>query len=413
MRIAIIGSGISGLTAAYLLHKDHQIDVYEQNDYIGGHTNTVDIELQGNNYPVDTGFIVFNQKTYPNFVRLLKKLGVVWKDSNMSFSVHCDRTGLEYSPTSFGTLFAQRRNAIRPLFWRMVWDIFRFRRNYESILKGPTDITLMELLEKEQYCRYFRDYFIIPMGAAIWSADPELFGQIPARFFVRFFHNHGFLNIRNQPQWLTIQNGSRQYVNALTAEFRNQIHLNCPVLSIRRLSKQVLVQTANGTEESYDQVIIATHSDQALKLLSDPSKKERDILRAVPYKDNTAVLHTDINLLPRIKKTWASWNYRIPEKPQASVILTYNMNMLQGIEAPETFCVTLNSKQEIDLKQILYEVEYAHPVFTNESVRAQSMHKEISGVNRTHFCGAYWGNGFHEDGVNSALVVCRHFGKEL
>jgi predicted NAD/FAD-binding protein len=413
MRIAIIGSGISGLTAAYLLHKDHQIDVYEQNDYIGGHTNTVDIELQGNNYPVDTGFIVFNQKTYPNFVRLLKKLGVVWKDSNMSFSVHCDRTGLEYSPTSFGTLFAQRRNAIRPLFWRMVWDIFRFRRNYESILEGPTDITLMELLEQEQYCRYFRDYFIIPMGAAIWSADPELFGQIPARFFVRFFHNHGFLNIRNQPQWLTIQNGSRQYVNALTAEFRNQIHLNCPVLSIRRLSKQVLIQTANGTEESYDHVIIATHSDQALKLLSDPSKKERDILGAVPYKDNTAVLHTDINLLPRIKKTWASWNYHIPEKPKASVILTYNMNMLQGIEAPETFCVTLNSKQEIDLKQILYEVEYAHPVFTNESVRAQSMHQEISGVNRTHFCGAYWGNGFHEDGVNSALVVCRHFGKEL
>jgi len=413
MRIAIIGSGISGLTAAYLLHKDHQIDVYEQNDYIGGHTNTVDIELQGNNYPVDTGFIVFNQKTYPNFVRLLNKLGVVWKDSNMSFSVHCDRTSLEYSPTSFGTLFAQRRNVMRPLFWRMVWDIFRFRRNYESILKGPTDITLMDLLEKEQYCRYFRDYFIIPMGAAIWSADPELFGQIPARFFVRFFHNHGFLNIRNQPQWLTIQNGSRQYVNALTAEFRNQIHLNCPVLSIRRLSKQVLVQTVNGTEESYDQVIIATHSDQALKLLSDPSKKERDILGAVPYKDNTAVLHTDINLLPRIKKTWASWNYRIPEKRQASVILTYNMNMLQGIEAPETFCVTLNSKQEIDLKQILYEVEYAHPVFTNESVRAQSMHKEISGINRTHFCGAYWGNGFHEDGVNSALVVCRHFGKEL
>jgi predicted NAD/FAD-binding protein len=271
----------------------------------------------------------------------------------------------------------------------------------------------MELLEQEQYCRYFRDYFIIPMGAAIWSADPELFGQIPARFFVRFFHNHGFLNIRNQPQWLTIQNGSRQYVNALTAEFRNQIHLNCPVLSIRRLSKQVLIQTANGTEESYDHVIIATHSDQALKLLSDPSKKERDILGAVPYKDNTAVLHTDINLLPRIKKTWASWNYHIPEKPKASVILTYNMNMLQGIEAPETFCVTLNSKQEIDLKQILYEVEYAHPVFTNESVRAQSMHQEISGVNRTHFCGAYWGNGFHEDGVNSALVVCRHFGKEL
>jgi predicted NAD/FAD-binding protein len=413
MRIAIIGSGISGLTAAYLLHKDHQIVVYERNDYKGGHANTVDIELQGNNYPVDTGFIVFNQKTYPNFVKLLKKLGVAWKNSNMSFSVHCDQTGLEYSPSSLGSLFAQRRNILQLHFWRMVLDIFRFRRNYESVLKGADDISLMDLLERDRYSRYFRDYFIIPMGSAIWSADPELFGQIPARFFVRFFHNHGFLNIRNQPQWLTIQNGSRQYVSALTVEFRNQINLNCEVLSVRRLSKQVLVQTANGTEESYDQVIIATHSDQALKLLSDPSQNEREILRALPYQKNTAVLHTDVNLLPRIKKTWASWNYRIPQKPQANVILTYNMNILQSIEAPETFCVTLNSEQEIDSKQILYEVEYAHPVFTNESVQAQNMHQEISGVNRTHFCGAYWGNGFHEDGVSSALAVCRHFGKEL
>lgn len=413
MQIAIIGSGISGLTAAYLLHKDHKIVVYEQNDYIGGHANTVDVELQSKNYPVDTGFIVFNQKTYPNFVKLLKKLGVGWKNSNMSFSVHCDKTGLEYSPSSPGSLFAQRRNILQPLFWRMVWDIFRFRRNYESVLKGPDDISLMDLLERYRYSKYFRDYFIIPMGAAIWSADPELFGQIPARFFVRFFHNHGFLNIRNQPHWLTIQKGSRQYVNAMIAGFRNQIHLNCEVLSVRRLSQQVLVQIANGAEESYDQLIIATHSDQALKLLADPSEKERKILGAVPYKNNTAVLHTDINLLPRIKKTWASWNYRIPEKPQASVILTYNMNILQSIEAPETFCVTLNSEQEIDSKQILYKVEYAHPVFTNKSVQAQGMHQEISGINRTHFCGAYWGNGFHEDGVNSALAVCKYFGKEL
>jgi len=413
MRIAIIGSGISGLTAAYLLHKDHKIVVYEQNDYIGGHANTVDVELQDKNYPVDTGFIVFNQKTYPNFVKLLKKLGVAWKNSNMSFSVHCDKTGLEYSPSSPCSLLAQRRNILRPLFWRMVWDIFRFRRNYESVLKGPDDISLMDLLERNRYSGYFRDYFIIPMGAAIWSADPELFGQIPAKFFVSFFQNHGFLNIRNQPQWLTIQKGSRQYVNAMTAGFRNQIHLNCEVLSVRRLSKQVLVQIANGTEESYDQVIIATHSDQALKLLSEPSEKEREILGAVPYKKNIAVLHTDVNLLPHITKTWASWNYRIPEKPQESVILTYNMNILQCIDSPETFCVTLNNEQEIDSKQILYEVEYAHPVFTNQSVQAQSMHQEISGVNRTHFCGAYWGNGFHEDGVNSALAVCKYFGKEL
>jgi predicted NAD/FAD-binding protein len=413
MRIAIIGSGISGLTAAYLLHEDHQIVVYEQNDYIGGHANTVDVELQGERYPVDTGFIVFNEKTYPNFVKLLRQLGVAWKDSHMSFSIHCDRTGLEYSPSSLGSLFAQRRNILRPLFWRMVWDIFRFRRHYLSVLNGPTDLTLTDLLEREQYSRFFRDYFIIPMGAAIWSADPKPFGQIPARFFVRFFHHHGFLNVHNQPQWLTIRQGSREYVKALTAGFRNQIHLNRAAVGIRRKDGHVIVRTAEGAEESYDQVIIATHSDQALKILADPSEAERKILSAVPYKKNPTVLHTDDTLLPRIRKTWASWNYRIPETSQSSVILTYNMNILQSIEAPATFCVTLNNKQATDSKQILYEIEYAHPVFTRASVEVQRDHQKISGINRTHYCGAYWGNGFHEDGVNSALTVCRHFGKRL
>ena len=413
MRIAIIGSGISGLTAAYLLQKDHQITVYEQNNYIGGHANTVDVDLQGNRYPVDTGFIVFNEKTYPNFVKLLRQLGVVWKNSNMSFSVRCDRTGLEYSPSSLGSLFAQRRNIIRPTFWRMIWDIFRFRRHYGSILSGPTDLTLKDLLEEEQYGRHFRDYFIIPMGAAIWSTDPKLFDQMPAQFFVRFFQNHGFLNVHNQPQWLTIQKGSRKYVDALTAGFKDHIVLNRAVVGIRRKKGYVIIRTVEETEESYDQVIIAAHSDQALKMLVDPSEAERKILSSIPYKKNMAFLHTDTTLLPRIRRTWASWNYCIPETSQSSVILTYNMNILQSIEAPATFCVTLNNRQAIDPKQILYQIEYAHPVFTTESVKAQKEHQRISGVNRTHYCGAYWGNGFHEDGVNSALAVCKFFGKEL
>ena len=413
MRIAIVGSGISGLTAAYLLHEDHQITVYEQNDYIGGHANTVDVEVQGSPYPVDTGFIVFNQKTYPNFVKLLGRIGVGWKDSDMSFSVRCDRTGLEYSPSSVGSLFAQRRNIVRPLFWRMLWDIFRFKRNYDAILSGPADITLTDFLDKEGYSRHFRDYFIIPMGAAIWSADPDLFGQIPAQFFVRFFHNHGFLNVQDQPQWLTIQKCSRQYVEALTKGYMSQIRLNQKVAAITRMDDGVLIRTADGDEESHDQVVISTHSDQALALLTDPSDAECGILRAVPYKENNAVLHTDTNLLPAITKTWASWNYRIPDEPRPSVILTYNMNMLQSIEAPETFCVTLNSEQEIDPGKVLYTAEYAHPVFNTESVEAQRKHGEISGVNRTHYCGAYWGNGFHEDGVNSALAVCKYFGKRL
>ncbi|MFC1633985.1 NAD(P)/FAD-dependent oxidoreductase [Planctomycetota bacterium] len=413
MRIASIGSGISGLTAAYLLHKDHQIVVYEQNNYIGGHANTVDVNLQGDRYPVDTGFIVFNEKTYPNFSKLLKKLGVAWKNSNMSFSVQCDRTGLEYSPSSLDSLFAQRRNIMRPLFWRMLWDIFRFRRNYGSILSGPTDLPLKDFLERGRYSRYFREYFIIPMGAAIWSADPNLFDQIPAQFFVRFFHNHGFLNVHNQPQWLTIQKGSRKYVDALTAGFKDCICVNSAVVGIHRQNGNVIIQTVKRDEESYDQVIVATHSNQALKMLADPSEAERKILSTLPYKKNTAVLHTDVTLLPRIKKTWASWNYRIPKMSQSSIILTYNMNILQSIEAPATFCVTLNNQQAIDPKQILYQIEYAHPVFSTESVKVQKEHQKISGVNQTHYCGAYWGNGFHEDGVNSALAVCRHFGKEL
>jgi predicted NAD/FAD-binding protein len=413
MRIAIIGSGISGLTAAYLLHRDHKIVVYEQNDYMGGHANTVDVEIQGKRYHVDTGFIVFNEKTYPNFVKLLGRLGVAWKNSIMSFSVHCERTGLEYSPSSLGSLFAQRGNILHPPFWRMIWDIFRFRRNYGTVLSGPVGLTLNDLLEREHYSRYFRDYFIIPMGAAIWSADPKLFGEIPAQFFVRFFHNHGFLNVGNQPQWLTIQDGSREYVEALTAGFRSQIRLNRTVISVRRLEEEVLIRTAQGTEERYDQVIIATHSDQALKMLADPNGAERDILGGIPYKKNLAVLHTDVTLLPAIRRTWASWNYRIPAKPQFSVILTYNMNILQGIEAPVSLCVTLNSQETINANEILYEIEYAHPVFTGQSVSSQKRHHEISGVNRTHYCGAYWGNGFHEDGVNSALAVCRHFGKGL
>lgn len=413
MRVAVIGSGISGLTAAYLLHKDHEIVVYEQNDYIGGHANTVDVRIQGQSYPVDTGFIVFNQKTYPNFVKLLRQLGVTWKNSSMSFSVHCDRTGLEYCPSSLGSLFAQKKNLLRPNFWRMLWDIFRFRRNYRTVLEGPVDVTLGDLLDREGYSRAFRDYFIVPMGAAIWSADPACFGQIPAQFFVRFFHHHGLLNLRDQPQWLTIQKGSRQYVGALTEGFGRHIRLNSPVVGIRRLNTHVAVRTAQGTEEDYDQVIIATHSDQALKMLADPSPAEREILGAVPYQRNDAVLHTDVTWLPRIRKVWASWNYRIPADPQSSVVLTYDMDILQSIRAPVTFCVTLNGDRPIDPQRVLYEVGYDHPVFTAQSVAAQARHAEISGVNRTHYCGAYWGNGFHEDGVNSALAVARGFGKGL
>ncbi|HSW00828.1 MAG TPA: FAD-dependent oxidoreductase [Sedimentisphaerales bacterium] len=413
MRIAVIGAGISGMTAASLLHRDHQITVFEANDYIGGHTHTVDVPAGGKTYAVDTGFIVFNERTYPNFVRLLQKLGVPWQKSNMSFSVHCERTELEYSPSSLDRLFAQRRNLLRPGFWRMVREIFAFRRHLSQTAELPVTVTLGEHLRAKGYSPMFREYFIIPMGAAIWSADPRRFEEMPACMFARFFANHGFLNVRDQPQWLVIQGGSREYAKVLTTPFRDRIRLNCPVRSIRRLPDGVEVEVAEGRPERFDHVIVATHSDQALGLLADPTEKEREILGAIPYQENQVVLHTDRSVLPRRRKVWASWNYRIPRQMRDGVSMTYDMNILQGLDAECEFCVTLNPTERIDSEKLLRRMVYAHPVYSPQALAAQRRHAEISGVDRTHYCGAYWANGFHEDGVKSALAVCGYFGKGL
>ena len=413
MRIAIIGTGISGMTAAYLLHGAHDVTVFEADDYIGGHTHTVDVAAEGTTYSVDTGFIVFNERTYPNFLRLLRKLGVSWQNSNMSFSVRCERTQLEYSPSSLDRLFAQRGNLIRPAFWRMVWEIFAFRRHLSDTAGLPETVTLGEHLRQKGYSRMFREYFIVPMGAAIWSAEPCRFENMPACMFARFFANHGFLNVHDQPQWLVVQGGSRQYAEALTAPFHERIRLNCPVRSVRRFPDGVEVEVPGVPTERFDHVIVATHSDQALRLLADPTEDERQILGAIPYQDNQVVLHTDSAILPRRRKVWASWNYRIPPTPQDTVVVTYDMNILQSLDADREFCVTLNPSGDIDAKKVLRRMVYSHPVYTPRAMAAQRRHGQISGVNRTHYCGAYWGNGFHEDGVNSALAVCRYFGRGL
>jgi len=413
MRIAIIGSGISGMVAAYLLHRDHEITVFETNDYPGGHTHTVDVTLDDTTLPVDTGFIVFNERTYPNFVRLLRILEVPWQDSNMSFSVHCDRTGLEYCPSSLGRFFAQRRNLLRPGFWHMIREIFVFRRHLLETASLPESVTLGEHLRERGYSRGFREHFIVPMGAAIWSSEPRRFEAMPASMFARFFANHGFLNVRDQPQWLVIKGGSREYAKVLTASFRDRIRLNCPVHSVRRLPDGVEVEPMNGPNERFDHAIVAVHSDQALKLLSDPTDQEQEILGAIGYQDNKVVLHTDTSALPERRNVWASWNYRIPREPRGSVAVTYNMNMLQSLQSDRIFCVTLNATQRIDPERIVQRMVYAHPLYTPRAWAAQRRHGEISGVNHTHYCGAYWGDGFHEDGVNSALTVCRYFGKDL
>jgi predicted NAD/FAD-binding protein len=331
----------------------------------------------------------------------------------MSFSVRCEKTGLEYRPSSLDQLFAQRTNLLRPWFWRMVRDIFRFRRESMELLQMEERLTLGEYLERKGYSRGFMDYFIIPMGAAIWSADPGRFRDFPARYFAEFFANHGFLKARGQPRWKVVEGGSRTYVQAMTRGFADRIRTNCSVRSVSRRPDGVEVKAGNAPAERFDQVVIAAHSDQALAMLEEPTPAEREILGALPYQENRTVLHTEPSLLPKREKVWASWNYLVPAEPMARAAVTYYMNMLQGLEAPEAFCVTLNQEERIPSRRVLRAMTYHHPVYTLAGRAAQKRHHEISGQDRIHYCGAYWGYGFHEDGVKSALEVCKSFGETL
>jgi predicted NAD/FAD-binding protein len=344
----------------------------------------------------------------------MKRLGVEWQPSVMSFSVQCEKTGLEFSPSTLNALFVQRSNLLRPSFYRMLLDVYRFKRDSEELLRDDDyHLTLEGFLKRKGYSRFFIQHFIIPMGEAIWSADPMEFDRFPARYFAQFFKNHGFLNVSEQPQWLTIKGGSRQYIRPITERFRDRIRLNSPVLSVRRMADGVEVNAAGGRPETFDKVVIAAHSNQALRLLADASDAERAILGAIPYQENHATLHTDSSILPKKRAAWASWNYHIPKQALGRVAVTYNMNMLQNLDAPVTFCVSLNLQAAIDREQVIKQMIYHHPVYNPDSLAARGRLQEINGVNHTYFAGAYWGYGFHEDGVNSALDVCRHFGKGL
>jgi predicted NAD/FAD-binding protein len=414
MNIAIIGTGISGLVAAYLLCRDHSITVFEANDYAGGHTHTVECEQAGIRFPVDTGFIVYNEENYPHFVTLLSRLGIPSDPSTMSFSVTCRNTGLEYRPSTLATLFADRKNLWDPAFWRMLAEILRFRRESGELLRGDErTTTLGEYLVERGYSQFFIEKFLVPMGAAIWSADPERFRDFPAASFVRFFQNHGFLQITGQPQWRVVRGGSNRYVEAMIRPYRERIRLKTPVASIRRHAEFVEVTPAGSSPERYDHVVVATHSDQALSLLADPSEAEREILSAIPYQENLVILHKDISVLPGRRKVWAAWNYMVPNDPGGRAVVTYDMNILQGHRSSAEFLVTLNYEDGIRPSEIFRRMIFHHPVYTIEGIRAQKRRDAINGVNRTWYCGAYWGYGFHEDGVNSALEVCRHFGRTL
>ncbi len=401
------------MTAAYRLSRDHQVTVFEAADYVGGHTNTVDVEHAGRQYAIDTGFIVFNDWTYPNFIALLDELGVAWQPSAMSFSVRCEQSDLEYNGTSINSLFAQRRNLVRPSFLRMVRDILRFNREAPALLDDATaTLTLEQYLDRQGYSRYFVDHYIIPMGAAIWSSRPLDMLHFPARYFVEFFSNHGFLSVDDRPTWRVIQGGSREYMKRLSAPLARGIRLSTPVASIQRQPHQVAVRTRAGDVEHFDQVFLACHSDQALRLLSDPSAEESAVLGAIGYQANEALLHTDERLMPRRPLARAAWNYHLPIEQYERVTVTYNMNILQTLRAPVQFMVTLNRSADVDESRVLRRFVYHHPVYTTAAVAAQARHAEISGVRRTHYCGAYWGYGFHEDGVNSALAALRIFNQQ-
>ena len=408
MKIAIIGSGIAGNVIAHHLHRAHDITVFESAGHVGGHTHTHAVEVNGEHHQIDTGFIVFNDRTYPHFISLLNELGVESQPSAMSFSVRHEKTGLEYNGTSLNSLFAQRLNLLRPSFHRMLRDILRFNRESPQLLDFKEDSSLGDYLAGGGYSRQFIENYLVPMGAAIWSTDPARMLSFPVQFFVRFFHNHGMLSVDQRPQWRAIRGGSARYVEKLIAPFKNRIRLNTPVERVRRTPDRVMVKARDAEPERFDYVFLACHSDQALRMLADASALEREVIGAITYQPNEAVLHTDTSLLPRNRLAWAAWNYHAG-KTQSAATLSYNMNTLQSLKSRHTFCVTLNRTADISPDKIIKRLRYDHPLYTPEGVAAQQRQHEVNGANRTFYCGAYWRYGFHEDGVVSALDALKHF----
>jgi len=416
-KIAIVGSGISGLTCAYLLNKQHDISVFEAGDYIGGHTATKEVNFAGKVWQIDTGFIVFNDRTYPNFEKLLAQVGVDRLATEMSFSVSNQDTGLEYSGSGLNGLFAQRSNIFNVNFLTLIKEILRFNKLCKKLWAAEqvnSDQNLGDFLKYHDFSEYFANHYILPMGAAIWSTSLTEMKAFPLYFFIRFFYNHGLLSIFNRPQWYVIPGGSKQYIKPLVKSFIKKIHLNAPVTAVKRLSKGVELKINDGEWQYFDEVILACHSDQAQRMLVDISEQEKLILGGLKYQKNEVVMHHDESLLPTKKGAWAAWNYHLNSDNLRPAALTYNMNILQNLpkEAP-SFCITLNQSALISKQKILAVYHYDHPVFNASSLNSQQKRTDICGKNNTHFAGAYWYNGFHEDGVVSALDVCQRFGITL
>jgi predicted NAD/FAD-binding protein len=415
VRIAIVGAGVSGLSAAHMLHREHHVTVYEAGAYAGGHTNTIRVETEHATHHVDTGFIVMNDRNYPHFTKLLDSLAVARQPTHMSFSVKGEDEDFEYCGTPLG-VFCQPSNLLSVRFQRMLVDLVRFNRSLRALLAqaDPSQESLGAFLARGRFSRTFVERLIVPQVSAVWSADPRQIDSFPVRFLAEFFSNHGMLGFRDRPQWETVVGGSARYLDVLTAPFRERIRLSTPVRSITRSAEHVELAIDGVEPERYDQVVIATHSDQALALLADAGERERELLGATPYQRNEAVLHTDSSLLPRRRRARAAWNFHLLREPKPLSTVTYYMNHLQRLRADRDFCVTLNRSEAIDPAKIIRTIDYSHPVYTAAGVAAQARHGEISGfANRTHYCGAYWGWGFHEDGVRSALAACEPFGVSL
>ncbi|NMH58904.1 NAD(P)/FAD-dependent oxidoreductase [Alteromonas ponticola] len=419
-RIAVVGTGIAGLTSAYLLSRRNDVTVFEANDYIGGHTATKTVSVDKQQYQIDTGFIVYNDWTYPNFIRLLERLDVRSQPTEMSFSVHCETSKLEYNGNNLNSLFAQRRNLFKPRFWRLVKDIVAFNKACKQLIANKEDVsgrTLSSLIEELKLSPLFSTHYILPMCAAIWSSSLAQAEKFPLQFFLQFFNNHGLLNINHRPQWRTIAGGSSQYIEPLIKPFADNIKLSTAIAQVETTNEGVILIDDARNQYQFDDVVLACHSDQALSMLKNNNAAYQDILGSMQYANNDVVLHTDTSLLPDRKLAWASWNYRLKQNENrvssAPASVTYNMNILQRLDTSKTFCVTLNDSASIKPETILGSYCYSHPQFSQKMIQAQLRKEEICGKQNIYFCGAYWYNGFHEDGVRSALDVCKKFGEDM
>jgi predicted NAD/FAD-binding protein len=410
VKIAVIGAGISGLVCAFHLSRAHDVVLFEKDHRLGGHTSTIRVTHEGRTLAVDTGFIVFNQRNYPRFCELLDRLGVASRPTTMSFSVRDDATGFEYGGQSPAGVIGHWSNLLRPRWWRVIRGVSSLGRRGKAVLSRiGDDATIGDLYASRAFSRGFMDDYLVPMAAAIWSAPRATLMDFPARFFLRFFDNHGMLDLRRRPQWRTVEGGSNRYIDAMMGVIGQAARLGAGVDRVTREPDGVLVH-AQGETHRFDHVVLAAHSDQSLAMLTDPTPAERDILGAMPYQANHTVAHTDARLLPRRRACWAAWNYRLHADPARPVSVTYNMSILQGLNTSTPICVTLNDAPEIDPDRIIARFTYHHPIYTLAGERARARWHEISGVGRTHYCGAYWGNGFHEDGVVSGLRVCESLG---